>query len=204
MLDVIIRGGTVVDGSGQTAQQADVGIRDGRIAAIGVIEEEARETIDAAGKVVAPGFVDVHTHYDAQAFWDGTLSPSPYHGVTTVVGGNCGFSIAPLAPDAGEYLMKMLSRVEGMPLESITTINVRVVADGLGSISDTTYTEQSSGLMCRDEGGLFVENLPVNYVTPVFLVDDLLDVTGTLTVQITGETPLTESYPVEFRLTTFE
>jgi N-acyl-D-aspartate/D-glutamate deacylase len=119
MLDVLIKGGTLVDGSGEPSRQADLGIRDGRIVALGVIEEEARETVDATGKIVAPGFVDVHTHYDAQAFWDGTLSPSPYHGVTSVVAGNCGFSIAPLAPDAGEYLMKMLSRVEGMPLESL-------------------------------------------------------------------------------------
>ena len=119
MLDVLIKGGTLVDGSGEPSRQADLGIRDGRIVALGVIEEEARETVDATGKVVAPGFVDVHTHYDAQAFWDGTLSPSPYHGVTSVVAGNCGFSIAPLSPDAGEYLMKMLSRVEGMPLESL-------------------------------------------------------------------------------------
>ncbi|MGI9603006.1 MAG: N-acyl-D-amino-acid deacylase family protein, partial [Acidimicrobiales bacterium] len=119
MLDVVIRGGTIVDGSGGPAQPADLGIRDGRIVAIGSIDEEAVETVDATGKIVAPGFVDVHTHYDAQAFWDGTLSPSPYHGVTSVVGGNCGFSIAPLAPDAGPYLMKMLSRVEGMPLESL-------------------------------------------------------------------------------------
>lgn len=119
MLDVLIQGGTLVDGSGAPARPADLGIRDGRIVAIGKIDEDARETIDATGKVVAPGFVDVHTHYDAQVFWDGTLSPSPFHGVTSIVGGNCGFSIAPLSPDAGEYLMKMLSRVEGMPLESL-------------------------------------------------------------------------------------
>jgi N-acyl-D-aspartate/D-glutamate deacylase len=119
MLDVIIRGGRIVDGSGGPARSADLGIRDGRIAAIGDIQEEAAREVDARGLVVTPGFVDVHTHYDAQVFWDGTLSPSPYHGVTSVVGGNCGFSIAPLAPEAGDYLMRMLARVEGMPLESL-------------------------------------------------------------------------------------
>jgi N-acyl-D-aspartate/D-glutamate deacylase len=119
MLDVKLVGGLVVDGTGAPGRRADVGIRGDRIAAIGQIDEPARETLDCSGKVVCPGFVDVHTHYDAQVFWDPTVSPSSYHGVTTVVAGNCGFSIAPLSPEAGPYLMRMLARVEGMPLESL-------------------------------------------------------------------------------------
>ncbi|MBW1885173.1 MAG: amidohydrolase family protein, partial [Deltaproteobacteria bacterium] len=119
VLDILIKGGTLIDGTGAPARPGDLGIRDGRIVAIGEVSEEAHKTIDAQGRVVSPGFIDVHTHYDAQAFWDGTLSPSPYHGVTTVMAGNCGFSIAPLSAEAGDYLMRMLARVEGMPLESL-------------------------------------------------------------------------------------
>ena len=118
MLDVAVRGGAVVDGTGAPRRRADVGIADGRVVAIGEVGQ-AHRTIDADGLVVAPGFCDVHTHFDAQAFWDGALTPSPFHGVTSAMAGNCGFTLAPLDDTAADYLVRMLAVVEGMPLDAL-------------------------------------------------------------------------------------
>ncbi|WP_217243109.1 amidohydrolase family protein [Streptomyces sp. AC555_RSS877] len=122
MLDHVIEGATVVDGTGAPAYVADVGVRDGRIAAIGTVTEEARTTEDAHGLVLAPGFVDPHTHYDAQLFWDPYATPSLNHGVTTVAAGNCGFTLAPLnpaRPEDADYTRRMMSKVEGMSLVAL-------------------------------------------------------------------------------------
>jgi N-acyl-D-aspartate/D-glutamate deacylase len=115
MHDLVIRAGTVVDGTGALGRTADVAISDGVVTAVGRVDGPARREIDADGALVTPGFVDVHTHYDGQATWDPLLTPSCWHGVTTVVMGNCGVGFAPVAPDRREWLIGLMEGVEDIP-----------------------------------------------------------------------------------------
>src|SRR5438067_2276365 len=115
MDDLVIRGGTVVDGTGAPARTADVAITDGIVTEVGRVDGTARQEIDADGLLVTPGFVDIHTHYDGQITWDPLLTPSCWHGVTTIVMGNCGVGFAPVAPDRHEWLIGLMEGVEDIP-----------------------------------------------------------------------------------------
>jgi N-acyl-D-amino-acid deacylase len=116
--EIVLRGGTVVDGTGEPPRVADVAVDQGRIVEIGS-GLDGDDVLDATGMVVSPGFIDVHTHYDAQVFWDPSLSPSSHHGVTSVVAGNCGFGIAPIRPDAVELMARTLQSVEDMSFDTL-------------------------------------------------------------------------------------
>jgi N-acyl-D-aspartate/D-glutamate deacylase len=115
VLDTVIRGGTVVDGTGAAPRTADIGIRDGRIVTVGRVDEDSREQIDADGAIVTPGFLDLHTHYDGQVTWDDALEPSATNGITTIVLGNCGVGFAPVRPEDHEQLIDMMEGVEDIP-----------------------------------------------------------------------------------------
>jgi N-acyl-D-aspartate/D-glutamate deacylase len=113
--DLVVRGATVLDGTGRPPFEADVAVKDGRVAAMGRIAQAGMEEIDARGKIVTPGFVDIHTHYDGQATWDQRMQPSSLHGVTTVVMGNCGVGFAPCRPDDHDRLVRLMEGVEDIP-----------------------------------------------------------------------------------------
>jgi N-acyl-D-amino-acid deacylase len=115
MFDLIIRGGTIIDGSGDARYVADIAIENGKIAKIGDIKSSAKEEINAHGKLITPGWVDIHTHYDGQATWDPILAPSSWHGVTTVVMGNCGVGFAPVKPKDRDFLIQLMEGVEDIP-----------------------------------------------------------------------------------------
>ena len=117
-LDLKITNGFIVDGTGQPAYEGDIGVRNGKIVAVGEVPGDATTTIDARNRVVSPGFIDIHTHYDAQMLWDPMMTISPFHGVTTAFMGNCGFGVAPAKPHDHELIIHILEKVEGMPFES--------------------------------------------------------------------------------------
>jgi N-acyl-D-aspartate/D-glutamate deacylase len=118
--DLVIRGGEVFDGEGGAGRQADVAVKDGRIVTVGKVAASGIEEIDAAGQIVTPGFVDIHTHYDGQATWDGRMQPSSWHGVTTVVMGNCGVGFAPCKDDDHDRLIRLMEGVEDIPFPVLT------------------------------------------------------------------------------------
>src|SRR5687767_3405994 len=120
MFDVIVRGGLVVDGSGEPGFRGDVAVKDGKIAAVGRVDGEARRVVDATGRVVAPGFIDPHTHFDVQLLWDGAARPALEHGITCVVPGNCSLSLAPLKVADRQRLVGMFQQIEEMPPEAFT------------------------------------------------------------------------------------
>lgn len=157
--DLCIRGGRLVDGSGAPGRMADVGILDGRIAEIGPLRGSARHTLDASDCVVAPGFVDLHTHYDAQVLWDRMLSISPWHGVTSVLTGNCGFGVAPTRPEHRERILGTLEKVEGMSLAALQT--------GMGE--DWGFESFPEYLDCLEAGGLAINVAAMLGHTPLRL-----------------------------------
>lgn len=120
MFDILIKNGTVVDGTGKAAFRGDVAVKDGRIAGVGALSGEARQTIDAAGRIVSPGFIDPHTHFDVQLLWDGAARPALEHGVTAIVPGNCSLSLAPLKAEDRPGLIGMFQQIEELPPEAFT------------------------------------------------------------------------------------
>ena len=140
--DLVIRNGHIVDGSGKPGFDGDVAMQDGRIAAVGLVSGRGTEEIDAKGLLVTPGFVDVHTHYDGQATWDQRLQPSSWHGVTTVIAGNCGVGFAPCRPADQDRLIRLMEGVEDLPfpvLKEGLPWNWQSFPDYLDSLSGRSF-----------------------------------------------------------------
>jgi N-acyl-D-amino-acid deacylase len=159
MYDILIRGGSLIDGTGAPARPADVAIRDGRIVAVGEALGQARETIEAAGLIVTPGFIDIHTHYDGQLIWDDELEPSFSNGVTTVIAGNCGVGFAPAEPAYRKQLVEMMEGVEDIPgivLDEGLDWNWRSFPDYLDRIEQRHYTMDVAAKLAHSPLRVFV------------------------------------------------
>ena len=146
--DLVLRGGRVVDGSGQPSYLADVAIKDGKIVELGRVTGGAAKTIDVQGLVVAPGFIDHHTHMDAQVFWDPYATSEPQHGITSVITGNCGLALAPIKPGDEDAILKSFVRVEAMPRAALE----KGVPWGWHSYGD--YLDRLEGRLGINVGGL--------------------------------------------------
>ena len=154
--DIKIAGGTIIDGTGAPGYRGDVGISGGRIAALGDAPGRAATVIEADGRIVCPGFVDIHTHYDAQIMWDPMLSFSPWHGVTTCVIGNCGFGIAPTRPEHRDLVMRTLEKVEAMSYAALD--------EGLGAWPFESFPQYLDAVEARPKAinvGVLVGHTPV-------------------------------------------
>jgi N-acyl-D-aspartate/D-glutamate deacylase len=157
--DLVIRSGTVIDGTGAPARTADVAIRAGRVVEVGVVAGAGRREIDADGAVVAPGFVDIHTHYDGQATWDERLQPSSMHGVTTVVSGNCGVGFAPVRPTDHDMLVELMEGVEDLPgavLHEGLSWEWESVADYLDALDRRRYDIDLAAQVCHGPVRVYV------------------------------------------------
>ena len=157
--DLVIRSGTVVDGTGAPARTADVAITDGRVVEVGSVADRGHREIDADGAVVAPGFVDIHTHYDGQATWDERLQPSSSHGVTTVVSGNCGVGFAPVRADDHELLVELMEGVEDLPgavLHEGLSWEWESIADYLDALDRRRYDIDLAAQVCHGPVRVYV------------------------------------------------
>ena len=153
--DLIIRGGTVVDGSGGDPFDADVGVRDGKIAAVGTIDDRGAEEIDANGHLVTPGFIDIHTHFDAQVLWDTHLTPCSEHGVTTTLMGNCGVGFAPCKPEHRDVMVDVMDGVEDIPA-AVLKEGLPWTWESFSEFMDTLATRHVDA-----DFGTFVPHVPI-------------------------------------------
>src|SRR3984893_17258915 len=158
-LDLVIRSGTVIDGTGAASRTADVAIDGGRIVEVGSVGAKGQREIDADGALVAPGFIDIHTHYDGQATWDERLQPSSGHGVTTVVSGNCGVGFAPVRPGDRETLVELMEGVEDLPgtvLHEGLSWEWESIADYLDALARRRYDIDIAAQVCHGPLRLYV------------------------------------------------